>query len=204
MYTNTPKQKRTLKIVLFIYLCFMTISGSVFYMYGKQASIESAFIRSQKTEVNQSNDGVLLDSVLGDYDSIDLQEQPKAQTDPTNIDTPETQQQVSSPVAISKNEVYALINSYRKQHGLSEVSIDERLETSSMNKAQDMVKNNYFEHKNPWGFINGAGYTFSYAAENLAIVLATIKHFWMKEINTWACPISVESQSHNIKIPALQ
>lgn len=142
----------------------MTFSGFVFYLHSKEVSIESAFIRSQNTEIYLSTDTALDDSVLGEYDSIAIY--PTRKLIPTNTVSPVEN---DLRVSISKSEVYDQINAYREQKGLSKVTVDSRLERSSLHKAEDMVNNNYFDHKNPWGFINGAGYTFSYAAENLAI-----------------------------------
>lgn len=70
---------------------------------------------------------------------------------------------------ISKSAVYSSINSYRASKGLVEIQPDSRLETSALNKAKDMVTNNYFEHGNPWSFITSSGYKFDYASENLAV-----------------------------------
>ncbi len=77
------------------------------------------------------------------------------------------QQQNTS--ALSRNTVYTLINDYRASRGLTSVQPDSRLEESSYNKAMDMVSQNYFDHGNPWSFINSTGYNFDYAAENLAV-----------------------------------
>jgi hypothetical protein len=50
---------------------------------------------------------------------------------------------------------------------------DSRLNAAAAAKAQNMFEENYWAHyspsgKDPWGFIQGAGYKFSYAGENLA------------------------------------
>jgi len=70
---------------------------------------------------------------------------------------------------ISKSAVYSSINSYRASKSLPEIQVDTRLETSALNKAKDMVANNYFDHGNPWSFITSSGYKFDYASENLAV-----------------------------------
>lgn len=70
---------------------------------------------------------------------------------------------------ISKSAVYSSINSYRASKSLTEIQVDPRLETSALNKAKDMVANNYFDHGNPWSFITSSGYKFDYASENLAV-----------------------------------
>lgn len=91
---------------------------------------------------------------------------PKPSTKPTLKPTAKAQVNSSE---ISKSAVYKLINSYRTTKGLAEVQVDYRLETSALNKAKDMVANNYFDHGNPWSFITSSGYKFDYASENLAV-----------------------------------
>jgi uncharacterized protein YkwD len=91
---------------------------------------------------------------------------PKPTTKPTLKPTAKAQVNSSE---ISKSAVYKSINSYRATKGLAEVQVDSRLETSALNKAKDMVANNYFDHGNPWSFITSSGYKFDYASENLAV-----------------------------------
>lgn len=78
---------------------------------------------------------------------------------------------VSSSITVS--EVIRLTNIEREKNGLPPVSEDSRLNAAAQAKAQNMFEENYWAHyspsgKDPWGFINGAGYDFSYAGENLA------------------------------------
>jgi len=175
MYNNTPKQKRALAVVLVFYFCFLSASVLVFYLYGKQNETDIALVKTQINELLPTGQVETEDSVLGVFNSVTLT--PTPQDDQTQqrasqrSSVPENQQvQVQRPpVSISKSEVYSLINSYRQSRNLPSVAIDERLENSSMNKATDMVAKNYFEHRNPWSFINDSGYSFNYAAENLAI-----------------------------------
>src|SRR3989338_676493 len=75
--------------------------------------------------------------------------------------------------SISQSEVIRLTNIEREKNGLRAVSEDPRLNAAAMEKAKNMFEENYWAHfspsgKDPWGFINGAGYKFSYAGENLA------------------------------------
>ena len=75
--------------------------------------------------------------------------------------------------SISQSEVIRLTNIEREKNGLQAVSEDPRLNAAAMEKAKNMFEENYWAHfspsgKDPWGFINGAGYKFSYAGENLA------------------------------------
>lgn len=78
---------------------------------------------------------------------------------------------VSSTITVS--EVIRLTNLEREKNGLPPLSEDSRLNSAAAAKAQNMFEENYWAHyspsgKDPWGFINGAGYEFSYAGENLA------------------------------------
>lgn len=78
---------------------------------------------------------------------------------------------VSSTITVE--EVIRLTNIEREKEGLPPVSQDSRLNAAAQAKAQNMFEENYWAHyspsgKDPWGFINGAGYEFSYAGENLA------------------------------------
>lgn len=75
--------------------------------------------------------------------------------------------------SISQSELIRLTNIEREKNGLGPVSEDSRLNAAAMEKAKNMFEENYWAHfspsgKDPWGFINGAGYKFSYAGENLA------------------------------------
>lgn len=75
--------------------------------------------------------------------------------------------------SVDQQELIRLTNIERQKSGLGPVSEDLRLDTAAMEKAKNMFAENYWAHfspsgKDPWGFINGAGYNFSYAGENLA------------------------------------
>jgi len=75
--------------------------------------------------------------------------------------------------SVNQQELIRLTNIERQKHGLSPVSEDQRLNAAALEKAKNMFEENYWAHyspsgKDPWGFINGAGYKFTYAGENLA------------------------------------
>lgn len=72
-----------------------------------------------------------------------------------------------------ENEIVKLTNEIRKQNGVSPLIIDERLNNSALQKAQDMVDKGYFGHLSPDGlrmhyWINNNGYEYTLAGENLA------------------------------------
>ena len=75
--------------------------------------------------------------------------------------------------SVSQQELIRLTNVEREKNGLRPVTEDVRLNAAALEKAKNMFEENYWAHyspsgKDPWGFINGAGYEFSYAGENLA------------------------------------
>lgn len=75
--------------------------------------------------------------------------------------------------SVNQQELIRLTNVERQKHGLPPVSEDLRLNAAALEKAKNMFEENYWAHyspsgKDPWGFINGAGYEFTYAGENLA------------------------------------
>lgn len=64
-------------------------------------------------------------------------------------------------------------NQERVKVGLSTLHENQMLDSAAYEKAKNMFSENYWAHyspsgKDPWGFINGAGYKFTYAGENLA------------------------------------
>ncbi|OGE32077.1 hypothetical protein A2631_03085 [Candidatus Daviesbacteria bacterium RIFCSPHIGHO2_01_FULL_44_29] len=74
---------------------------------------------------------------------------------------------------IGQKEVISLTNAQRVAHGLSEVRENEMLDKAAEAKAKNMFAEDYWAHyspsgKDPWGFIQRAGYKFLYAGENLA------------------------------------
>src|SRR3989338_10008056 len=87
---------------------------------------------------------------------------------------------------IGQKEVISLTNAQRVAHGLSEVRENEMLDKAAEAKAKNMFAEDYWAHyspsgKDPWGFIQRAGYKFLYAGENLA------KNFSNPEdvVNAW-------------------
>lgn len=76
--------------------------------------------------------------------------------------------------AVVQSEIFTLTNQERtlnKVGGLTENSL---LDQSAQNKANDMAARGYFAHnspdgKTPWTWIDGVGYDYQYAGENLAV-----------------------------------
>ena len=97
---------------------------------------------------------------------------------------------------IDQKKIIELTNLERQKAGLPPVTENLSLDTAATAKAVNMFQENYWAHfapsgKTPWDFMQGAGYKFSYAGENLA------KNFYTSEdvVNAW-----VASPSHKENI----
>ena len=87
--------------------------------------------------------------------------------------SPHNQDVLAYSTSMSRTDLLNATNAFRAQNGLGPLNLDSRLNTSSQNKAQHMVDNNYWAHDapdgtTPWYFFNQAGYSYSKAGENLA------------------------------------
>jgi uncharacterized protein YkwD len=94
---------------------------------------------------------------------------------------------------ISSDELYDLINMYRKENGREILKVNPELEQSATAKVDDMIKKNYWSHNEStdntvWKFIKDTGFDFSYAGENLAKDMTTDKDI----IEAWKL-----SEKHN-------
>lgn len=82
----------------------------------------------------------------------------------------------ASSIYIPSDEerVYNLTNSERLKNGSGPLAWDYSLYLAARAKANHMFKHDYFEHiapdgTTPWDFIEGSGYSYLVAGENLAI-----------------------------------
>lgn len=80
----------------------------------------------------------------------------------------------SSELALTPDNILELTNQDRMREGLSPLRFDARLQAAAMEKAQDILDNDYFSHISPtgiapWDFIRDQGFRYIYAGENLAI-----------------------------------
>ena len=78
-----------------------------------------------------------------------------------------------SEITQKRTELLNLINNERKNNGLIALEVLPRLEEVATIKAQDMVKNNYFDHTsptygNPFDMMKNFGITYKTAGENIA------------------------------------
>ncbi len=87
---------------------------------------------------------------------------------------------------VSKDSLLNATNSERSSHGKSSLKINDTLSQAAQAKANDMTNRNYWSHntpdgQEPWVFINGAGYSYIKAGENLAYGFTTSK----ETVNGW-------------------
>lgn len=74
---------------------------------------------------------------------------------------------------ITVENLLTLTNQKRQEAGLASLNLDPILSAAAFKKAEDMFFKNYWSHvapdgKTPWQFIEGNGYSYLYAGENLA------------------------------------
>jgi uncharacterized protein YkwD len=80
----------------------------------------------------------------------------------------------ASASEITSEKMIELTNQSRIDAGLKALNVDSKLVLAAQRKADDMFKNQYFDHispagTTPWDWFNSVGYDYTYAAENLAI-----------------------------------
>jgi len=88
---------------------------------------------------------------------------------------------------IHVEQLLASTNAKRQSLGLSNLTLNGKLSAAAARKAQDMFEKNYWAHNSPtgstpWDFINGAGYRYTVAGENLAKNFSTsdgVVEAWM-------------------------
>ena len=76
--------------------------------------------------------------------------------------------------AVTPGNIVSLTNAARSGAGLSMLAWNDVLGVAAQNKANDMALHEYFAHTSPagvtpWYWIKSAGYTYTYAGENLAV-----------------------------------
>jgi len=81
-------------------------------------------------------------------------------------------------MALSVANILSLTNQTRQAANLQPLALDAQLTASAQAKAQDMLKNQYFEHNSPsgltpWYWIKRSGYRYIRSAENLAVHYST-------------------------------
>ncbi|NTW27046.1 MAG: hypothetical protein HGA36_01855 [Candidatus Moranbacteria bacterium] len=81
---------------------------------------------------------------------------------------------------ITSETVINLVNKARESANVATLKRNDLLEQAAKNKANDMIENDYFAHispegKSPWFWIDGVGYDYRFAGENLAINFTNAK-----------------------------
>lgn len=75
---------------------------------------------------------------------------------------------------ITEYSVIELVNRARQENGLGALATNEKLFEAAKDKAEDMIKNDYFAHTSPkgitpWDWFEKNNYDYKFAGENLAI-----------------------------------
>ncbi len=75
--------------------------------------------------------------------------------------------------AVSTSSLLQETNIQRSNNGKTALALNGQLNTAAQEKANDMATRDYWSHttpegREPWQFISAAGYTYTYAGENLA------------------------------------
>ena len=89
--------------------------------------------------------------------------------------------------AVVSSVLVDLTNMNRAEEGLNSLVTNATLTDAARRKAEDMASRGYFAHnspdgKTPWFWFGEAGYSFSYAGENLAVFFgdsADVQRAWM-------------------------
>lgn len=92
---------------------------------------------------------------------------------------------------ISVNELLSDTNEYRRNIGLNNLKINEKLNKAALAKAKDMFEDDYWAHiapdgTKPWDFIKSYEYDYIYAGENLAVDFSTsddVVDAWYKSVS---------------------
>jgi len=83
-------------------------------------------------------------------------------------------QQSSLFAEVNAQKIIVLTNDIRRQYNLPPVKENNLLDKAAREKAQDMLRNQYFNHYSPsgispWHWMDVTGYDYHYAGENLAM-----------------------------------
>lgn len=90
-----------------------------------------------------------------------------------NLSTNGSMQVLGYATSISVGDLNSMSNTQRTNNGLPALSLNNQLNQAAQAKAQHMFANDYWAHyapdgTTPWSFINGAGFSYISAGENLA------------------------------------
>jgi len=90
--------------------------------------------------------------------------------------------------SITAKNIIKLVNEARVNEGLKPLQENSSLSKAAAQKAEDMLKNDYFAHnspsgKTPWFWMDKSGYDYKFAGENLAMNFTSAEEeqkAWMK------------------------
>ncbi|MDE2071638.1 MAG: CAP domain-containing protein [Patescibacteria group bacterium] len=88
--------------------------------------------------------------------------------------------------AVVQSDIIALTNTQRASNNVGTLKENRLLDLAATAKAKDMAAKGYFSHvgpdgKVPWAWIEGVGYNYQYAGENLAVRFTDSKDV----VNAW-------------------
>lgn len=103
---------------------------------------------------------------------------------------------LGTSINVSVEQLLTLTNQERQKNNISPLVLNSKLTIAANNKAQNMLKEDYWAHvsptgETPWDFIKQSGYSYVYAGENLARGFTTAKD----AINAW-----MASPSHRANV----
>ena len=76
----------------------------------------------------------------------------------SQADSPQSSTVATSQTKVTTDELYVSTNEVRKENGLPQFIRDTKLDDTAQKKCNDMVTNNYYEHKNPTTNVLGTQY----------------------------------------------
>ncbi len=137
-----PKSKKLLLGLIFAVLVFAILGESLIYI-SRHKSSEYSKPTATATISSPATTGVI-GLAKNSYDAINI---------------------TSDALLVATNKV-------RADNGVSAVTINGQLSSSSVAKCNDMVQRNYWAHntpdgKQPWTFVDAAGYKYAKSGENL-------------------------------------
>ena len=102
---------------------------------------------------------------------------------------------------ITKFALENSVNQTRQAIGLQSLTENDKLDQAAQAKAENMVKNNYFDHNSPsgitpWFWFSQAGYNYKYAGENLAIGFYDSEEVYQAWLNSPSHKANIENPNY--------
>ncbi len=135
------------------------------------SSISTAVVNKSSITVKQAPYNPYEMDWFGTYDppAPDQRVNPQQPAHPQWVANP----QLSADPSQISQQVLDLVNQERKKAGLKPLGLNTSLSKMAMDKAQDMINNNYFDHQSPtygspFDMMRAYGITYHSAGENIA------------------------------------